>query len=137
VSADDTHYVYVIATVKDGRHCAPVKVGITKHLDKRVSALQTASPYQLRMIHAIGVPCRAIALEMEDCFHATHKAEGLKGEWFDMPPHEALAILTFQFRLHLDINGVEPETIEAALELSGANRASEVIARLRAEAECQ
>ena len=61
----------------------PVKIGYTKNIDKRISSLQTASPYKLNLL------CVMPGTEdYEKDIHAGLDEIRLEGEWF--LPHDFL-----------------------------------------------
>lgn len=114
--------VYVIGTVRDGKLCPPCKIGISAQPNARVWALQTACPDELKLVCAYRVPNRAMALEIEDCFHVTQSAHRLRGEWFSHDPIFAAALLNLQIRMAMsaftDLSGAE---LEIAYEMAGLN----------------
>lgn len=116
-------YIYVIAR-KDGDDVSgPVKVGITKSLGGRLSALQTGSPHELVVVHALRVPTRDIATEMEECFHGTQRAHRMKGEWFDLDPYDAVVKLCLHFRFLVQLQVDDPAYHERIFEACGVNDA--------------
>lgn len=132
--SDQEYFVYVIATKRGGRFSSPVKVGITKNLRSRLATIQTSCPNDIDIVHALTVPNKAIAEEMERCFHETQRDTRMRGEWFMLTPYEALGILCLQFMWHLDLNGVDKEIIPQIIELSGAGEeATAIINALRAQ----
>lgn len=84
--------IYVIALTRDGRPCAPVKVGISTGVSGRLANLQTANPYTLELVCALHLP-REVALLAERLFHESHDEVRLSGEWFDLEPNPAIAEL--------------------------------------------
>ncbi len=94
--------LYVIATIKAGEPAIPIKVGITVDSEKRCRGLQTASPYKLTVFHYFQFPSREMALEMERLFHETQQERRREGEWFDIPPREAVSVICVYFQWILD-----------------------------------
>lgn len=99
----NSHYVYIIAVFKDGEITAPVKVGISRNPDARIRGLQTAAPYQLRLVRKFATPSQAVAKDIENCFHDTQREHHAYGEWFNLPPSEACAIILLQIRWALEL----------------------------------
>lgn len=58
----------------------PIKIGISHNPNVRLRALQTAAPYQLRLVLASGPV--AHAERYEAWLHALHADSRLNGEWF-------------------------------------------------------
>lgn len=101
MSADETNYVYIIATVRDGIPCAPVKVGITKSVASRFSTLKTASAYPLDVYAALPFPSREDAQSLEAAFHKVMRRYRLHGEWFDMDPRDAMRAMVINIHEYL------------------------------------
>jgi len=61
---------------------APVKIGVTRDIESRVSALQTGNPYQL--ICKAFIPCndKTQAYHLESFFHKQFSKCRMIGEWF-------------------------------------------------------
>jgi hypothetical protein len=116
---DDTHYVYVIAKLADGKMTSPVKVGISAEPNARLACIQTACPFQIDIAYVFECPSREIAREIERAFHATQAAARLCGEWFDHHPIAAIHLLCLLYRTGLEVKVRDPELIAQALEISG------------------
>ena len=56
------------------------KIGVASNLERRMRALQTASPVELECIHAI-----PNAPGLESALHVAFKPWHLRGEWFALP----------------------------------------------------
>ena len=97
-------FVYIIATIGNGKPSSPCKIGISSNPDSRAWALQTACPYELRLFKSYRFPNRDIALAIEDCFHSTQKTHRLRGEWFSMQPEMVDCILRLQIRWAIEMN---------------------------------
>lgn len=114
--SDETHFVYIIATLRDGVASAPVKVGITKSLSARFSTIKTASAYPLEIYAALPFPERYDVQKIEDGFHRVMKPHRLNGEWFDMEPAFALRAMTENIRYYLLHHiGLERELVHEVL----------------------
>lgn len=79
--------IYVI-----GELGAPVKIGITQDVEKRLRALQTGHPHQLRILATVQVATR-LARDAERSCHIALKAERLQGEWFRVEAHRAVELI--------------------------------------------
>lgn len=77
--ASGSIYVYIIQQDSKEKH---IKIGVAEDVNKRVSSLQTASPYKLEVIAKITATDRNHALYMEKGFHERFKKYRLTGEWF-------------------------------------------------------
>lgn len=74
-------YVYFVQEVKVSK-AAPVKVGVTSNLKRRMKAMQTGNPRELTCRVLLGPMSRADAFEYEQQLHGTFKRMRLRGEWF-------------------------------------------------------
>lgn len=109
-------FVYLIATKSDSGPVAPIKVGVSGTPEARLETLQTASPYELELVAKLTFPSREWAMQFEGCFHYTQREHRLRGEWFDIPPWRALAILRTHARWVVSIiDGASAEDQKAAL----------------------
>jgi hypothetical protein len=88
----EMHHLYVVSTIKDGKHVAPVKIGVASDAAKRVASLKTGCPNEIGLTFVFPIPGRDLANHVERCAHAVGWSRGnhRKGEWFNIPP--ALAI---------------------------------------------
>ena len=70
--------VYFIRMGKKG----PIKIGVAKDIQRRMSELQTANPYELKLISSI--PCKSEndAYRLEKKIHSIFKKQNIRGEWF-------------------------------------------------------
>ena len=66
-------YIYIVRRGEDG----PVKIGRTKDIKKRISALQISSPDKLRVVAQFPAP-----EWVEDRLHSVLTSHRLSGEWF-------------------------------------------------------
>lgn len=78
-------YVYVIASSPEG----PVKVGCSKHPDKRLKQLQTGHSEVLELAYTTAVPAAQVRL-MERVIHETNRHRKVHGEWFDLTVENAI-----------------------------------------------
>lgn len=112
----EIHFVYIIATLRDGVPSAPVKVGITKSMGARFSTLKTASAYPLEIYAALPFPERYDAQKLEWAFHKVMSRRRLRGEWFDMEPHQALRAMGENIRHYLSRHiGLEKNVVNDLL----------------------
>ena len=96
-------WVYVIAAVSDDRHVVgPVKVGITADVPKRLSGLQTGSPLKLVIVGKYAFWRREHARLVEGAFHRACDVHRLEGEWFDIMPDAAVAIMAVNIKAFVD-----------------------------------
>lgn len=119
---DETNFVYIIATLKDGVAAAPVKVGITKSMAARFSTIKTASAYPLEIYTALPFPGRYDVQKLEEAFHKVMRRHRLHGEWFDIEPSAALHAMAqnirFYLSLHIGLNDAEVAEVLAFLDLA-------------------
>lgn len=64
-----------------------IKVGIARNVSIRVSELQTANPFRLRLLAKQDFPSRTDARGYEAELHRSLRESRLNGEWFRVPPH--------------------------------------------------
>lgn len=81
-------YIYVI--VGDG---VSIKVGISTRPKRRLRELQIGSSIKLRLFAAINVPDQKLAEVIERRVHRRLRARHLSGEWYFMPPEQAVQII--------------------------------------------
>lgn len=129
MSADQQHYVYVVAYPKENVWEGPVKVGITKALKGRLQGIQTGSPHPVGFAWAFAVPNRAIARQLEESFHETQKRFALKGEWFDMNPTKAVQLMCMNITaaVRFFMADATAEECQAFLDKSGVTAALEYV----------
>lgn len=102
--SDETNFIYIIATLKDGVASAPVKVGITKSISTRFNTLKTASAYPLEIYAALPFPAREDAQALEFAFHKVMRRHRMHGEWFDMAPLAAMVAMVENIKGYLSIH---------------------------------
>jgi hypothetical protein len=85
-------YVYLLGCVgNDGKSCSPVKIGITDNPKLRIRGLQCASPVLIECMLTWSLPQRLLAQRIERLFIKRYLQHQIrKGEWFNVPPAEAL-----------------------------------------------
>ncbi len=104
-----TNFLYVISTVKNGEHCAPVKIGRTQNVASRLAMLQTGCPADLAVTFAFPLADKAMAHAVEKMAHADSDASRLRGEWFNLHPFSAVQNVCVAINAHcLDTRVPEP-----------------------------
>lgn len=113
-------FVYLIAHRDGNIFLAPIKVGVSNTPDERLATFQTSCPHEIGLVIKIAYPTREIALKMEECFHVTQKPHRLRGEWFDIPPHQATQLLRLHLRFALSAFASElsDEDHDSAIEIA-------------------
>lgn len=81
--AHQAHFVYFILN-EDSR---AIKIGRARDLDKRMKALQTSSPAQLKLIKSVQLESTQEAQELEKTLHRQFAEIRLTGEWFRAEAH--------------------------------------------------
>ena len=117
--ADETHWVYVFAHKSYAGLVGPVKVGISKDVNGRLSTIQTSCPNPIDLAYVFECPNRSVAREIERCFHETQKEKRSHGEWFNFEPVIAIHLLCLAFRSALAHNVRDPAIVDAALDICG------------------
>lgn len=79
---DITEYVYFIYSKENNA----IKIGRAKNVEKRLKSLQTAHPYQLKVIKTFSVKGGKAAKELESSLHQKFDHLRLSGEWFKAEP---------------------------------------------------
>lgn len=67
---------------------APVKIGVSSNLPKRLTDMQGDWPWPLMLYHAWLGPARGVAMVL-DTAHAAFASSRLRGEWFKVEPGDA------------------------------------------------
>jgi hypothetical protein len=104
-------YVYVISTVRDGEHVAPIKIGQTRSIKSRIRALQTGSPYELEVTFAFPLQGYDMADVIEEACHTVAKADRMKGEWFNIHPNKGLQLVASAINATMLIHGREGDVL--------------------------
>jgi len=88
------HFVYIIGQLSSAYEVVgPVKIGISNNPIARMQSVQTGSPSRLVLVSRYCFWKRAHAMAVERCFHNTCDAHRLEGEWFDINPDAAVALM--------------------------------------------
>lgn len=88
------HWVYVIGRIDwDFEVVGPTKVGISSDPLKRMQALQTGCHDRLVLVSKHAFWKRRHAEIVEAAFHRSMSVYRLEGEWFDMCPVDACAVM--------------------------------------------
>jgi len=80
-AGDMNFFVYFVQEVKASRS-APVKVGVTSNIKRRIKTMQTGNPRELTCRVLLGPMTKEAAFEYEGQLHGTFKRMRLRGEWF-------------------------------------------------------
>jgi hypothetical protein len=83
--AADFSFVYLIRE----RDSDYTKIGVTDDPTARLTALQTANPRELWVYNCVLFATRALALAAEHKAHEVFSKCWVRGEWFDLPLHQA------------------------------------------------
>lgn len=87
--------LYFIAENENGDYDnLRVKIGMSKDINKRLSQLQTGSPYKLKLMGWIEVDD---AKYLEKALHAKYKDRIVHGEWFHLGPCDVLKEIKSHF----------------------------------------
>jgi T5orf172 domain len=81
--AHQAHFVYFILNEDSNA----IKIGRAKDLAKRMKALQTSSPAQLKLIKSVQVESGEAAQALEQSLHRQFGEIRLAGEWFKAEAH--------------------------------------------------
>jgi hypothetical protein len=129
------HYVYIIATKRDGLLDKPVKVGITSNWRSRLKTFQTASVEELAFAWVFNLPEEWVARSLEQSFHFVMRKHRLRGEWFDIDPISDVRLMCANIRVALEVNLPDwsEEDRDFAYELTRAPEAEAWIATLAAD----
>lgn len=76
-----TNYVYLISCHGWGR--THVKIGLTSHLKRRISNIQTGCPFPISHIFAVPSEYREEARGLEKLLHMLLKPQRLRAEWYE------------------------------------------------------
>lgn len=77
-----SEYVYFIHSEES----RAVKIGRAKNVERRLKSLQTAHPYELKVIKTIKVKAGKAAKDLENSLHQKFDHLRLSGEWFKAEP---------------------------------------------------
>lgn len=127
------HYVYVMATRSAGGGIqAPIKIGVTRDPDKRLSSIRTSCPNPICFAFVLNVFDPECARDLERAAHDFFAEHATNGEWFSVGPTRAAEFLTRYYECKvLSVVGDDGGTIEAAkvmLEHAGVGAVKRKIA---------
>lgn len=119
------HYVYIVATRRNGLLDKPVKVGITKNWRSRIKQIQTGSAEKVEYVWIFNLPNKDIAAELEATFHKVQAEHRTSGEWFSIDPLKAIQSMCLNIRANLQVklSHWDEEDITRAYELTRAQEA--------------
>lgn len=87
---DDGHFVYVIGIEdRDPEESQPLKIGVTRNIEKRIGALQTGNPEKLRLLAIKRFPSRETAVMAEEIALTLLDHFKMTGEWVHTTPFVA------------------------------------------------
>ena len=73
-------YVYIVECQSVKPY--PVKIGVSSDAQKRLTTLQTASPYKLTIRHQVKFKSKSLAYEFEGFLHREFDYLNIRNEWF-------------------------------------------------------
>jgi len=95
-------YVYFISSGKGKK--APIKIGVSKNVDKRIDELQTGNPNKLYVLSLIECTSVKRAYSLEAYLHYKLKRFRLVGEWFRRADWNLPSILkVYQGKIHEEL----------------------------------
>ena len=89
------HFVYVIGRLNEAT-CeieGPTKIGLSQSPLQRLKQLQSEETVRLILVAKFAFWQRRHARIVERAFHATRDDFRTRGEWFDIPPADAVALM--------------------------------------------
>jgi hypothetical protein len=98
-SSKMNYFVYIIqenriSKKRSDNKYMPIKIGVSKSIERRLEAMQTGNPRELTLLVKIGPFSKAQAYSLEKKAHRIVKSLGINGEWFQ---GSALPILMDRF----------------------------------------
>lgn len=94
MSEPEEHFVYIMGHLSSDFHIVgPSKIGISFHPPKRLKQVQSEQPGRIVLVCQFGFRSREQARAVEKEFHRNCDGFRLSGEWFDMPPSDAVAVM--------------------------------------------
>lgn len=84
-------YVYVVRAGKGSK--APIKVGMTGNVQKRIKALQTGNPQPLFLVMHFECKDRSHAYRLEKTIHEILGGQRMCGEWFKVTRSNLMKLL--------------------------------------------
>jgi hypothetical protein len=77
----NSFYVYVVQEVKASA-TAPIKIGVSNDIERRVACLQTCNPRKLELKASFGPMRKLDAYDLERHMHGELARYWLRGEWY-------------------------------------------------------
>lgn len=104
-------YIYVIKCMNIE---AQVKIGVSKHPEKRLKDLQTSNPYKLKLIGKHKAQSEKAAYAIEKKTHKVFKKYRRSGEWFFNAPVDQIQKYIHKkcFKFDTFCNSVVPEQLD-------------------------
>lgn len=93
---------------------APVKIGASSNLPKRLTDMQSDWPYRLTLYHAWFAPARAAGL-IRNAAHEALAKHRTRGEWFDINPLIA-AVYVSRAAMSAGVSISTPSEVLASLD---------------------
>jgi len=78
----DAGYVYIISADEFNDI---YKIGLAKNIEERIKGLQTACPYELKLVHCAWFENAA---KVEAAFHILFECKNIRGEWFKLTRYD-------------------------------------------------
>lgn len=110
--------IYVIAHEESGGAVGPVKIGMGVNPAERLKTLQTGNPKPLVLFAQFATPSRDVARVLEGLVHHMMDETRIAGEWFNTPPHKAVAKIRISLLFSLVASGIEHEQAVSIVEES-------------------
>lgn len=125
--------LYVIGQIRDGHAVPPCKVGISSNARGRLAGFQTAIPFPIDVVATFTVPTRGLALDLESFSHKMLAQLGkhIHGEWFDLCPLRASAVVATLFAAKLAVS-ISGDELRQAKEAFGITAVLDVWSELEA-----
>lgn len=96
----EDHFVYIMAHLDEqsGWVDAPIKVGISKNPTKRRKEVQAVESGTIVLVAQFAFWKRSHAFKVERTFHRVCDVHRVRGEWFDISPADAVALMNINLQ---------------------------------------
>lgn len=97
------NFVYIMGRLsRDSHIVGPSKIGLSANPSRRLKQVQATQSDRIVLVCQFGFLTRDHARSVEKEFHRNCSGFRLEGEWFDMPPSDAIGVMTRNLRAFIE-----------------------------------
>lgn len=108
---ENTPCVYVVGAIEAPHVC---KVGISRHLTRRIATIQTGHWMKLSIVAAFEMPDWRTAATLEEAVLVGYAKHGIRGEWFSINP----VVMSDAMRILISKIGLPSKELITGIDIS-------------------